>query len=136
MRVDRWFRCFRVSMHSMNFSAKPQVVWMVMALSACATPAVEFDDSFDPAWMTVIPVERAALQSFCVREDRQNLMGCARPYYDHPWEGSSADRLADATGRGTCVIYVARDLIKDSATFDYVLRHEAKHCRGWRHAGD
>lgn len=103
--------------------------WLAAALTACATTSTEFDDRFDPDWMAVIMVERAALPGFCTREEQHKLLGCARPFND----GQPA---ASAAGRGTCNIYIARDLIRDAATFDYVLRHEARHCRGWRHAGD
>ena len=122
-----------------------------MAVPGCATHDTgdAFDDSFDSAWMAVVPVDRSALPGYCQREDRQNLLGCARPYQDPPGDlgamamangggGAAVDRRepSKAGVRGTCVIYVARDLVRDSANFDYVLRHEARHCRGWRHPGD
>lgn len=133
------------------------VLALALMLGACAArlpvDGGGFDDSFDPSWMTVIPVDRSSLSGFCVRQDRQSLLGCARPYNDSrisaPIEpgGDGGERLradlhidaarSDALGgRGSCIIYVARDLVRDSATFDYVLRHEAMHCRGWRHPGD
>lgn len=112
---------------------------LALRLCACAASPVgdaEFDDSFDPAWMSVISVERSALQGFCLREDRQNLLGCARPYHDRGNDPSRSDGAGAVAGRGSCIIYVARELVKDSVSFDYVLRHEAKHCRGWRHTAD
>ena len=52
-------------------------------------------------------------------------------------DGGAATRDMPRPGvRGTCVIYVARDLVRDSENCDLVLRHEARHCRGWRHPGD
>ncbi len=132
-------------------------VSLAALLPGCATHDADaaFDDSFDSTWMSVVPVDRAALSGYCLREDRQNLLGCARPYQDsrgardpEAESGANAAPAGDATGaagggeqrrtgvRGTCVIYVARDLVRDTASFDYVLRHEAKHCRGWRHPGD
>jgi hypothetical protein len=122
----------------------------VLQLAGCAASrsgddASAFDDSFDPSWMMVIPVDRATLPGFCLRDDRQHLMGCARPFHDRTagialadHQTVQADRLAAglAAGRVSCVIYVAKDLMRDAAAFDQVLRHEAKHCRGWRHPGD
>lgn len=133
---------------------RDQRLWVallaVLQLAGCAASRPEedagaFDDTFDPSWMTVIPVDRATLQGFCLRADRQHLMGCARPYHDRAPGIAGADRDAAqaaglasglAAGRVNCVIYVAKDLMRDSETFDVVLRHEAKHCRGWRHPGD
>lgn len=124
---------------------------MVAAMSGCASleTGAAYDDSFDAAWMVVIPVDRAALPGYCQRVDRQSLLGCARPHQDAA-AGSMAEHLRGGEGgggavtrdaprtgvRGTCVIYVARDLVRDSGNFDLVLRHEARHCRGWRHPGD
>ena len=102
---------------------------MAIAAAGCATGTPQFDDSFDPAWMSVVMIERSALPALCGRDDQQDLMGCAKPFNDAP--GASG-----AAGRGTCNIYVAAELIRDTATFNYVLRHEARHCRGWRHFRD
>ena len=102
---------------------------IALALFACATTPADIDDRFEPDWMTVVMVERTALRFICERDDLRNLSGCARLFHDR----QGADGVLD---RGTCVIYVARELSRGEAGFDYVLRHEAKHCRGWRHPGD
>ena len=125
---------------------------VLLAVAGCATldGGEAFDDRFDADWMVVVPVDRGTLPGYCQREDRPSLLGCARPHQDASGgavavssgggDGGGGGVAAAEAGkpgtRGTCVIYVARDLMRDSTNFDQVLRHEAKHCRGWRHPGD
>jgi hypothetical protein len=105
----------------------------VLAMMAgCATVPDSFDDRFDPAWMNVVLVERSALPAMCHRLDEARMTACAQPYKDRG--GQSVPQKT--AGHGTCNIYMARDLIRDSDQFVEVLRHEAKHCRGWRHFRD
>lgn len=106
------------------------VILLVALLAACASTGDTFDDTFDPEWMRVTTVEPHAMPYICQRPDKLSLDGCAKRWNDAGYSGTGA------AGRGTCAIYISRVWPEGSAGYNWVLAHEARHCRGWRHVGD
>lgn len=113
-------------------------VFLSALAAGCAAASGHFDDRFDPSWMNVILVDRSALPGFCLRLDLRHVVACAQPPGNLRSGAVESPSVVSTEAKplGNCNIYMARDLIRDSEQFNDVLRHEAKHCRGWRHARD